>query len=279
MSDMSRGVAARALSSSATTPRQAKCRVPGCDRLTQRASQSGLSEQYCKRHVEFHRRHGSFWKRSITATDLGPYRRAARRWLRGHRKDRSKQAVISKLDELLASSGEPISAYDLRGMPATERARAVFAQLSAKGVLGARLMEITLAVATYLHDVGFADSEFLRCQISKCAFRAAGGTHFTTSGFRLRSKYPHSAGRVLRVFGSQVWDIAAFVVTHQAIHEVSMLAQPYASELASKRAKRAKVEERVAREILRVQRAGMGPERLKQYRSQLRRHFGLTAGR
>jgi hypothetical protein len=263
----------------AVSVNRAQCHSPGCHSLSQRSSGNGLSELYCKRHIEFHRRHGSYWKRSIAAAELRPYSRAAREWMRGHRKDSFTQAVMLRLNGLIANSGAAVSAYDLRLMPATEKAAAVFAKLRTKAVPGARLMEIALAVATILDEIGFGEPEYRAVQISKAAFRAAGGTHYTSSGYRIRSKYPHSAGRVLRVFGSQVWDIAALVATPEAISEVSVLARPYVAASASKAKVRARAEERVACEIVRVRRAGMGPERLRQYRAQLRRQYGLPGPR
>jgi hypothetical protein len=82
----------------------------GCQWLTQRSTGSGLSETHCKQHVEFHRRHGSYWHKSYSAAQLAPYRRATQRWLRSRSNDQHVQRVIGALDALLADSGPSESA-------------------------------------------------------------------------------------------------------------------------------------------------------------------------
>jgi hypothetical protein len=264
-------IAERASQSSSGSHR---CHVPGCGRPTQRSAAKGLSELYCKVHVEFHRRHGSYWRRSFLGWELAPYRTSARRWIRSHRQESLTAGVVSALDQLLAGAGQTQSAYDLRGMNPTEKARIALARVHDVGADGARLLEIALSVAAKVDQDGPHDPEFRDVQIAKLVHRLASGTHRSTSGFPMPSKYPPSAGRVLRILGNRIWDIAALVADDDARREVVAMAR-HGAALAEKRAaKRALARETVAREIERAKQSGMGPQRLARYRLQLQRQYG-----
>ena len=198
-----------------------KCSVLGCQRLTQRSSGKGLSETHCKQHVEFYRRHGSYWHRSYTAAELAPYRRETQRWLRSRSGDPQVDRVISALDALLSHAGSPESAYSLRGRSPQDRARIALARVRETGVTGERLLEITLTIKAIMSDRGpRADPEFMQVQIAKLVHRLASGTHRTTSGFPLPSKYPRAEGRVMRLIGHQVEDIAGIAADAEAVREV-----------------------------------------------------------
>jgi hypothetical protein len=76
----------------------AGCMAWGCKRPTQRAAGKGLSEMYCKRHVEFKRRHGSSWRKSFSAAEMKPFRDAARRWMTERADDKWVVRAVEKLD-------------------------------------------------------------------------------------------------------------------------------------------------------------------------------------
>lgn len=253
-----------------------RCHVPGCGRPTQRTARQGLSELYCKVHVEFHRRHGSYWRRSYTASELGPYRTAARRWLRVHKGQDFLAQVVAALDGLMAGSGKPESAYDLRSLSADEKARIALARLREEGVTGTRFLEVSLAVSAMVAQQGPDDAEFREVQIAKAVHRLASGTHRSTSGFPMRAKYAHSAGRVLRVLGHRIWDIAALVADPTVVEEVGRSARPGVAAAKEKAARRQVATAAVAREIERLRGAGIGPERLANMRKELRRRHGLN---
>jgi hypothetical protein len=198
-----------------------KCSALGCLRLTQRSSGKGLSESHCKQHVEFHRRHGSYWQKSYSATQLAPYRRAAQSWLRSRANDREVHSVITALDALLSHSGPPERAHDLRGLSPERRARIALARVRQAGIRGERLLEITLTIKAIMSDLGpRADPEFMQVQIAKLVHRLASGTHKTRSGFPMRSKYPRAEGRVMRVLGNEVEDIAGIAADAEAVRDV-----------------------------------------------------------
>ena len=198
-----------------------KCCAFGCSRLTQRSSGKGLSETHCKQHVEFHRRHGSYWKKSYSSVELAPYRKAAHSWLRSRSNDPQVQRVIAALDAVLADSGRSVVAHNLRGLSPERRARIALARVRDVGIKGGRLLEITLAIKAIMSDLGpRADPEFMQVQIAKLIHRLASGTHKTHSGFPIRSKYPRSEGRVMRVLGHEVEDIAGIAADAEAVREV-----------------------------------------------------------
>jgi hypothetical protein len=182
--------------------------------------------------------------------------------------------VISALDQLLAGTGQAQSAYDLRGMPPAEKARVALARVRDVGVNGTRLLEIALSVAAKVDKDGPYDPEFRSVQIAKLVHRLASGTHRSTSGFPMPSKYAPSAGRVLRILGHGIWDIAALVADADARREVAEMAWP-AAALAEQRAEKlALARDTVAREIERARQSGVGPQRLAKYRAQLKRQYG-----
>ncbi len=252
-----------------------KCHVPGCGRQTQRSASNGLSELYCKVHVEHHRRHGSYWRRSYTASEIAPYRTAVRLWLRKHKGDQSMHLATAAIDALMRGAGAAESAHDLRRLSGEEKARVALARLREAGVPSTRILEVAIAVAVLVSDRGPQDSEFRDVQIAKAVHRMASGTHRSTSGFVIPSKYAPSTGHVLRVLGRNVLEGFGFLLNGTMASEVVALAQPVLvdSDKADQACRRA--EDAVAREMLRVADFGMGPQRLKQYRDQLRRQLGL----
>jgi hypothetical protein len=217
-----REIARRAHHPAAEAP--AKCRAYGCSRPPQRRSGTGLSEAYCKAHIEFHRRHGSYWRRSFYAAELAPFGKAARAWLRARRDDPTVRRVATALENLMARAGVRVSAYDLRPLAPKYKARAALARLRDAGVSGVRLIEITLAVSARIAEGGpYGSHEFLTVQIAKAAHRLASGTHRTRSGLsRIPSKYPRPEGRVLRLLGGAIWDLAAVAADTSAVEEVRL---------------------------------------------------------
>ncbi len=195
------------------------CSIPGCQRPTQQAAGNGHSHRYCKHHVEFHRRHGSYWFKSLSATELKPFRQAARRWMRAHQADRRVMQSLGSIDALLAESGRPENAYSLRGKDAVSRARIALARLRDAGVATTTILERLIAVTACCEAKGIDERqrEYRHVQLAKSVHRLASGTHKTTSGFPLPEKYPRSEGRVLRHLGQWLDDIVAFALDNRDI--------------------------------------------------------------
>jgi len=259
-----------------------RCSALGCHRTTQRAAGAGLSERYCKVHINFHARHGSYWRKSFSASELSPFVGAAETWLEQNRDSGLVTAVVRGLDGLLDGAGRPVSAYDLRSLPPAEKARVALARLHEAGVRGRRLLQITLAVCSLAQHQGMTDQEFVEVQIAKAVHRLASGTHRTTSGLPMRAKYAPSSGKVLRLLGHAIWELAAFVAEASALRAVDYLAEPLiplAAKAEADRLNRLAVRKNtsnaIERRIEQARASGMGPQRLAQLRRSLRTQYGL----
>ena len=201
-----------------------RCNVLGCSRLSQRASGTGLSETHCKYHVEFHRRHGSYWRRSFLKDQLEPYRQAATKWVSARQGQPNVVRVVRHLQQLIDNSGRRYSAYDVRWLDPDQRANAVLANLREEGKTGEQLLIIVLTIHAAVSELGpRGDREFRHVQIAKLMHRLASGTHRTTSGFRIPSKYPRPEGVFMRTLGRRVEDVAAIAFTPEDIQEVIQL--------------------------------------------------------
>ena len=212
-------VAGRASRPSSSSP--VTCSAFGCQRKTQRSTGNGLSDIYCKQHIEFRRRHGSTWKRSYKVAEIEPYRDAARHWVKEHRTDQQVSRVIAALDAMITNSGTSKSAYDLRGLPPEERSRQVLARLKEVGVGGERLLEVTLTIKAAMTDIGPRGApDFMQVQIAKMVHRLNSGTSRTISGMPIRPKYPRPEGRFMRVLGNAIEDIATIAATPEVVSEV-----------------------------------------------------------
>jgi len=253
---------------------QRVCSVPGCGRLSQRSAGAGLSFRLCKRCAGRLARHGSAHTRCYTAAQLRPYKTAARVWLKAHRSEVA--SALASLQHLMDSAGPLINAYSLSGLTAQERASAALARLRDGHVPAERLLEAHLAVSAAVADKGPHSHEYLIVGLAKCVIRKGSGTHRSTSGISMKSRYPHSSGRYLRVLGQRIWDIASMSIDTAAIAAVVAAARPAVAVANNEALVRAAAEERVAREILRVRDWDWGPNRLEQYRLQLRRQNGLS---
>lgn len=195
------------------------CTLPGCKHPTQLTARNGYSPRYCKHHIEFHRRHGSYWFRSLTAEELSPFRNAASRWLRDHEGDRRVVEALASIETLLHNAGRAENAYSLRGKDAKSRARIALARLRNAEVAPEAILERAIAVTACCEAKGIDERqrEYRHVQIAKAVHRLASGTHKTTSGFPLPSKYPRSEGQVLRHLGRWLDDIAAFALDGRGI--------------------------------------------------------------
>lgn len=182
-----------------------KCYAWGCKNLTQRAEGSGLSEFYCKRHVEFKRRHGSAHRRSYTRKELAPFLKATRKWLSLHRGGQGVAGIVEDLNTLLFVQDRAPEAQEVRWMSPKRKARAALARFREAGKSAEDLLEIALMVEVANSVLGPRDSEFRDVQIAKQVHRVGSGTHKVTSaGVKLPPRWPRSEGAVLRILGEMV---------------------------------------------------------------------------
>lgn len=93
------------------------CKVFGCGRPARAAAGEGLDNRFCRAHAQFFQRHGSPYKRSYTAAELKPFRRAALAWVEANEADRFVANAIQRVRGLYASAGPHVEAFRLRGVP------------------------------------------------------------------------------------------------------------------------------------------------------------------
>jgi hypothetical protein len=197
------------------------CSLPGCRRPTQTSAGNGHSQRYCKHHVEFRRRHGSYWFASLTADELRPFRAAAASWLKFHRDDIRVKKALQTITSHLSGAGPEVDAYSLREKTAKERAQIAFARLRNAGVPPTRILLRLIAVSACCDAKGIdrRQREYRQVQFAKAAHRLASGTHRTTSGFPLPPKYPRSEGQVLRHMGAWLEDVASLALNGRDVGE------------------------------------------------------------
>ncbi|MBB6248267.1 hypothetical protein [Rhodanobacter sp. A1T4] len=208
-----------------TNPQDAyeRCRVYPCTNGTTADRGEGLNRLYCRKHIEFYRRHGSYVKRSYGAGELRPYRAGALAWLRAHGDDQSVRLAIAGVRRLYGAAGAPVEAFRLPGKSPGERARAIWAQLRKREVDPLEVLAAWLVVDLRLRDDPQPDrhDEYRRVQVAKLIHRMAGGTHKRWERDRVDGrtevtelhKHPVSRGRVLRIVGEDT----AFACEHLRI--------------------------------------------------------------
>lgn len=199
------------------------CILPGCRRQTQTAAGNGHSPRYCKHHIEFHRRHGSYWHSSLTAGELEPFRKASASWLKLHSDDIRVRKALQTISSRLGGSGSEVNAYSLRDKTAKERARIAFARIREAGVPAERILLRVIAVSACCDAKGIdrRQREYRHVQYAKSVHRLASGTHKTTSGFPMPAKYPRSEGQVLRHMGAWLDDIVDVALNGRDIQAAS----------------------------------------------------------
>lgn len=213
----------------ATEEPNGKCMAWGCKRPTQRAAGKGLSEMYCKRHIEFKRRHGSTWRKSFSASELKPSREAVRRWMSDHRNDKWVVQAVDRLDYLLRSVGpSKVTAMDWAGAGLDNRDRAfeVLARVCGAGVSGGYLLEAVFTVKVACEVLSAPrDADFTNTQIAKLIHRKASGTHReyhkASGGTWRRSKYPRAEGGFMRVLGEIVAARCVDVTDKETVREIA----------------------------------------------------------
>lgn len=196
-----------------------RCRLYPCPNRTTADRGEGLNRLYCRKHIEFHRRHGSYVKRSYGAGELRSYRQRAMAWLQTHRDDLEVCRAVEGVRRLYRAAGAPIEAFRLSGLPPAERAKAIWAQIRKRNVDPLMVLAAWLAVDMKLLDDPQPDSreEYRHVQVAKLLHRMAGGTHKRWEReageghveVTEMHKYPVSRGLVLRIVGRDVAGVCA----------------------------------------------------------------------
>jgi hypothetical protein len=186
------------------------CRVVGCKSPARAGTQDGLDTRFCRSHADHYARHGSPYKRSYSATEINPYRRAAVEWLLVNKADRWVANAIQRVTTLYANAGPHEEAFRLRGLAPRERATKAWARLRKHDIDPLLVVSVWLAVEMIVRDdvQGVDTVEFKRVQAAKIVHRLASGTHKRWPQGVASAKelhvYPASRGNVLRYIGKDV---------------------------------------------------------------------------
>lgn len=193
-----------------------RCALYPCENPTTAHAREGLNRNYCRKHIEFYRRHGSYTKRSYGAGELRPYRLRAMHWLRQHREDADIDQAVEAVDRLYRLGGRPVEAFRLAGMTPTERAKAVWAKLRKEKVDPLEVLAAWMSVDMRVRDDMQADrhEEYRHVQGAKLIHRMAGGSHkrwdrvHDDGSLEVTKlhRYPVSRGVVLRMIGKNLAD-------------------------------------------------------------------------
>jgi hypothetical protein len=204
------------------TPAFSSCRESGCPNPTTAGTNKGLNRLYCRQHEDHFERHGSYFKRSYTASEINPYRRAALKWINQNEDKFFVSLAILKVQALYQHSGQHIAAFRLRGLKPEERAKVAWARLREKAVNPRVPLSVWLAVEMIILDdpEPVRKNEFKWVQAAKIIHRQASGTHkrweHESADGRVwieeMHKYPISRGLVLRHIGRQLEKTAELVV-------------------------------------------------------------------
>jgi hypothetical protein len=204
------------------------CRIIGCPNPASAGTDEGLNHLYCRKHEDFYERHGSYTKRSYTASEINPYRKVALDWFKSNADNITVKLAIKGVEALYASAGAHIEAYRLNGLSPEERAKAAWARLRVTKVDPFASLAVMLAVELAILNDPQAERKqhFKWVQAAKLVHRMASGSHKRwereASDGKVHveelHKYPRSRGRVLIHIGQQLDKVAELAVASY-IHE------------------------------------------------------------
>ena len=173
-------------------------------------------------------------KGSYGASELAPYKLAAKAWLKRNSNDAFVAAAIGAIEGEMLNAGPAVEPHRLRGLSADDKARAVWARLRERGRSPAEVLAAVLAVAIrYATDYQRAKPEHRTVQIGKALNRLGGGkvkrwklhhngASQTTQTLRW---FPASEGLVLRKLGERAEQIAEFLIHDRMAELTEYIAQ------------------------------------------------------
>lgn len=200
------------------------CRMMGCRNPASAGTDSGLNRLYCRKHQEHYSRHGSYTKKSYTAKEIDPYRKAAIRWLKANLDDPMVDRAIKGIEALYKSAGHHVEAFRLNGLTPQERARVAWARLRNAGIDPLKPLAAWIAVELItLDDLQPEHKQHFKwVQAAKIVHRLSSGSHkrWETLSYDGHPqvvelhKYPRSRGRVLVQIGKQLERVAELLVVY-----------------------------------------------------------------
>ncbi|MER9448291.1 hypothetical protein [Mesorhizobium sp. M0254] len=204
------------------------CRVVGCGKPARAGTGDGLDTRFCRSHSDHFARHGSAYKRSYTAEEITPYRKAALAWLEANADNLWVRNAIDRVGTLYRGAGPHVEAFRLRGLSPDDRARAAWARLRRAKIDPCRVVAAALAVEMIVRDDPQAETkaEFKRVQTAKLVHKMSSGTHKqwrSESGATELHVYPRSRGRVLRHIGRDLELSCELLIQHSSLPVVPLL--------------------------------------------------------
>lgn len=199
-----------------------RCRVVGCGNPVRAGTDDGLDTRFCRSHADHYSRHGSPYRRSYTAREIAPHRKAALAWLEANAEDQWVRNAIDRVNTLYTTAGPHVEAFRLRGLLPEERAKAAWARLRKAKVDPRRVVAAWLAVEMTIRDDPTAETkvEYRRVQAAKLVHKMASGTHKRWGDGPDAKElhfYPRSRGRVLRHMGAELEEATELLVQHSTL--------------------------------------------------------------
>jgi hypothetical protein len=211
------------------------CHVIGCNQPASAGTSSGLNQRFCRKHEDFYERHGSYYKSSYKAPEIGPYTSAARRWINANQDMPRVHRAILMVRGLYRDAGPHIEAFRLNGLSPEARAKAAWARLRNADVDPIRPLAAWIAIELITIEDPQAEnkSHFKRVQAAKLIHRMASGTHKRWEQINSRGEiqvkqmhtYPRSRGKVLMYIGEQIQNAAELIVCHH-LTQIQLIKSP-----------------------------------------------------
>ena len=200
------------------------CRIIGCTNSASAGTSEGLNQRFCRRHEDFYERHGSYTKKSYTASEISPYRKIALGWLKANTDNITVKLAIKGVEALYGSAGAHVEAFRLNGLSPEERAKAAWARLRVAKIDPFAPLAAFLAVELIIINDPQAERNlhFKWVQAAKLVHRMASGSHkrWEREGndgkihVEELHKYPCSRGRVLVHIGQQLERVAELALAN-----------------------------------------------------------------
>jgi hypothetical protein len=151
------------------------CVVFGCKRSVSRGEGKGVSEAWCRYHLNHRSRHGSTWAKTIAGADLEPRVVAATKWLAAKHHDPFVVRAIGGLEALLEGAGIAEGVTAMRHRKPAEKALAALARYREAGlgvdVLLARCLAIMAVVDDPRGSKVDSHPDYLAVQVAKAVNR------------------------------------------------------------------------------------------------------------
>ena len=209
------------------------CPIPGCGRLPQARAGKGVSLYYCRYHAQAYNRHGCHWKKTYTAADLEPYRKAARSFIKARPHDIYITHALAWLDATMRFSGPLERMVDTYLMKPRDKALAALARMERRKVPPEQLLVNYLAVCCAIEEdpkrAGSETENYRRVQAAKACARLA-ATNLSDDHYPAhKRRYARSSGLMLVHLGRMLENACGHVQGHHLPAILALASETVAS--------------------------------------------------